>query len=235
MSSWSISSCSWQEQIRWPTDAEIAGESWSMFALFVKIVRTLIQIPFLKYFSFPFNWRMCQLVSFPETCFFQWIAILFKQLCQAQDWRLLESIAFFSLLIHLHRKASMFMILVKCAFDLMCSCLFNMMFLYNFYSHKGAVAVRQPYIRVIGIEEANESNSRGPATFSNEEVSIIIFMQSVNRDLPATFSFLLHMLSLNLSYNWISHLVYTWVYGEKWSRKFLHLKCSPLSHVGGRI
>ncbi|EXB96882.1 DNA replication licensing factor mcm5-A [Morus notabilis] len=37
-------------------------------------------------------------------------------------------------------------------------------------SHKGAVAVRQPYIRVVGIEEANEANSRGPAAFTPEEI-----------------------------------------------------------------
>jgi hypothetical protein len=39
-------------------------------------------------------------------------------------------------------------------------------------SHKGAVAVRQPYIRVVGIEEGNEANSRGPAAFMPEEVSL---------------------------------------------------------------
>ncbi|GLU01385.1 hypothetical protein SLE2022_186960 [Rubroshorea leprosula] len=37
-------------------------------------------------------------------------------------------------------------------------------------SHKGAVAVRQPYIRVVGMEETNEASSRGPATFTQEEV-----------------------------------------------------------------
>ncbi|PQP97423.1 DNA replication licensing factor MCM5 [Prunus yedoensis var. nudiflora] len=37
-------------------------------------------------------------------------------------------------------------------------------------SHKGAVAVRQPYIRVVGIEEANDANSRGPASFTQEEI-----------------------------------------------------------------
>lgn len=41
-------------------------------------------------------------------------------------------------------------------------------------SHKGAVAIRQPYIRVVGIEEANEANSRGPAAFSPEEVRLEI-------------------------------------------------------------
>lgn len=39
-----------------------------------------------------------------------------------------------------------------------------------FCSHKGAVAVRQPYIRVVGMEETNEASSRGPATFTQEEV-----------------------------------------------------------------
>ena len=38
------------------------------------------------------------------------------------------------------------------------------------FSHKGAVAVRQPYIRVVGIEETNEA-SRGPANFTTEEVN----------------------------------------------------------------
>ncbi|PON81283.1 DNA replication licensing factor Mcm [Trema orientale] len=37
-------------------------------------------------------------------------------------------------------------------------------------SHKGAVAIRQPYIRVVGIEEANDANSRGPAAFTPEEI-----------------------------------------------------------------
>ncbi|GLT25412.1 hypothetical protein SLA2020_005430 [Shorea laevis] len=37
-------------------------------------------------------------------------------------------------------------------------------------SHKGAVAVRQPYIRVVGMEETNEASSRGPASFTQEEV-----------------------------------------------------------------
>ncbi|KAH0970235.1 hypothetical protein GBA52_022391 [Prunus armeniaca] len=37
-------------------------------------------------------------------------------------------------------------------------------------SHKGAVAVRQPYIRVVGIEEANDAHSRGPASFTQEEI-----------------------------------------------------------------
>lgn len=37
-------------------------------------------------------------------------------------------------------------------------------------SHKGAVAIRQPYIRVVGIEEANDANSRGPTAFTLEEI-----------------------------------------------------------------
>ncbi|XWS72593.1 hypothetical protein CRYUN_Cryun02cG0053200 [Craigia yunnanensis] len=37
-------------------------------------------------------------------------------------------------------------------------------------NHKGAVAVRQPYIRVVGMEETNEASSRGPASFTQEEV-----------------------------------------------------------------
>ncbi|KAL4571399.1 hypothetical protein LXL04_018158 [Taraxacum kok-saghyz] len=36
-------------------------------------------------------------------------------------------------------------------------------------SHKGAVAVRQPYIRVVGIEETNEA-TRGPANFTPDEI-----------------------------------------------------------------
>ncbi|KAI9117294.1 hypothetical protein K1719_011460 [Acacia pycnantha] len=37
-------------------------------------------------------------------------------------------------------------------------------------AQKGAVAVRQPYIRVVGMEQANEANSRGPAAFTQEEI-----------------------------------------------------------------
>ncbi|KAK9058048.1 hypothetical protein SSX86_022888 [Deinandra increscens subsp. villosa] len=35
-------------------------------------------------------------------------------------------------------------------------------------NHRGAVAVRQPYIRVVGIEETNEA-TRGPGNFNTEE------------------------------------------------------------------
>ncbi|KAK4391357.1 DNA replication licensing factor MCM5 [Sesamum angolense] len=34
---------------------------------------------------------------------------------------------------------------------------------------KGAVAVRQPYIRVVGLEETSEANSRGPTNFTRDE------------------------------------------------------------------
>ncbi|KAJ8768286.1 hypothetical protein K2173_021226 [Erythroxylum novogranatense] len=37
-------------------------------------------------------------------------------------------------------------------------------------SHRGAVAIRQPYIRVVGIEEVNEASSRGQAAFTQEEI-----------------------------------------------------------------
>lgn len=47
------------------------------------------------------------------------------------------------------------------------------------HSHKGAVAVRQPYIRVVGIEEANDANSRGPAAFTAEEVLVEIIAKAV--------------------------------------------------------
>ncbi|MBA0806958.1 hypothetical protein Gohar_022798 [Gossypium harknessii] len=39
------------------------------------------------------------------------------------------------------------------------------------YYHKGAVTVRQPYIRIVGMEEINEASSRGPATSTQEEAS----------------------------------------------------------------
>ena len=41
-------------------------------------------------------------------------------------------------------------------------------------SQRGAVAVRQPYIRVVGIEEINEASSRGHAAFTVEEVQVEI-------------------------------------------------------------
>ncbi|KAK5830170.1 hypothetical protein PVK06_013964 [Gossypium arboreum] len=37
-------------------------------------------------------------------------------------------------------------------------------------NHKGEVTVRQPYIRIVGMEETNEASSRGPATSTQEEV-----------------------------------------------------------------
>ena len=46
-------------------------------------------------------------------------------------------------------------------------------------SHKGAVAVIQPYIRVVGMEEANDAHSRGPAAFTAEEVLTEIIANAV--------------------------------------------------------
>ncbi|GAA0157607.1 DNA metabolism protein [Lithospermum erythrorhizon] len=40
----------------------------------------------------------------------------------------------------------------------------------SYTSHKGAVAVRQPYIRVVGMEETNEANARGPGNFTVDEI-----------------------------------------------------------------
>ena len=53
----------------------------------------------------------------------------------------------------------------------MCSLLHNTPYFGFCCRHKGAVAVRQPYIRVVGIEETNETDSRSPANFTADEVS----------------------------------------------------------------
>ncbi|KAJ7120657.1 hypothetical protein O6H91_Y564700 [Diphasiastrum complanatum] len=37
------------------------------------------------------------------------------------------------------------------------------------HAQKGAVAIRQPYLRVVGMEEASESNSRGLTSFTSDE------------------------------------------------------------------
>ncbi|KAL8037391.1 hypothetical protein ABFX02_11G036700 [Erythranthe guttata] len=37
-------------------------------------------------------------------------------------------------------------------------------------SHRGAVAVRQPYIRVVGLEETTEANTRGPTNLTRDEI-----------------------------------------------------------------
>ncbi|KAA3489956.1 DNA replication licensing factor MCM5 [Gossypium australe] len=47
-------------------------------------------------------------------------------------------------------------------------------------NHKGAVTVRQPYIRIVGMEETNEASSRGPATSTQEEVNIKVILNVVN-------------------------------------------------------
>ncbi|KAL6012076.1 minichromosome maintenance protein 5 [Asimina triloba] len=39
----------------------------------------------------------------------------------------------------------------------------------NSAAQRGAVAVRQPYIRVVGIEQAHEANSGGPSAFTHDE------------------------------------------------------------------
>jgi DNA replication licensing factor MCM5 len=38
------------------------------------------------------------------------------------------------------------------------------------FRQKGAVAVRQPYIRVVGIEQATENSSMGISAFTSDEV-----------------------------------------------------------------
>lgn len=47
-------------------------------------------------------------------------------------------------------------------------------------SHKGAVAVRQPYIRVVGLEANTEANARGPTNFTTDEVTIIYYRTVIN-------------------------------------------------------
>ncbi|XP_047310879.1 DNA replication licensing factor MCM5 [Impatiens glandulifera] len=46
----------------------------------------------------------------------------------------------------------------------------NSIFQANNTSHRGAVAIRQQYIRVVGIEDTNEANSRSPSNFTSEEI-----------------------------------------------------------------
>lgn len=41
------------------------------------------------------------------------------------------------------------------------------------FSQKGAIAVRQPYVRVIGIETIHDDTS-GPSAFTHEEVPVKI-------------------------------------------------------------
>ena len=53
-------------------------------------------------------------------------------------------------------------------------CLLNVYAVSCFSRNKSAVAVRQPYIRVVGIEETNEA-TRGPANFTTEEVTVPCF------------------------------------------------------------
>lgn len=42
------------------------------------------------------------------------------------------------------------------------------------YSQKGAVGVRQPYIRVVGLEQARESNPGSSSNFTIDEVSPMV-------------------------------------------------------------
>jgi hypothetical protein len=39
-----------------------------------------------------------------------------------------------------------------------------------FCSQKGAVGVKQPYIRVVGLEQSRDNNSNGPSNFTLDEV-----------------------------------------------------------------
>jgi hypothetical protein len=40
----------------------------------------------------------------------------------------------------------------------------------TFCSQKGAVGVKQPYIRVVGLEQSRDNNSNGPSNFTLDEV-----------------------------------------------------------------
>jgi DNA replication licensing factor MCM5 len=42
--------------------------------------------------------------------------------------------------------------------------------IYSFCSHKGAVGVKQPYIRIVGLEQSRDDNSNGPSSFTLDEV-----------------------------------------------------------------
>lgn len=44
------------------------------------------------------------------------------------------------------------------------------MVLDSFCSQKGAVGVKQPYIRVVGLEQSRDNNSNGPSNFTLDEV-----------------------------------------------------------------
>lgn len=117
-------------------------------------------------------WRMFLLGSFQGTYFYLWIAILFKLLYLAQDWPSWVFIVSIKLPILLHREYHYTFRWTFAILDYLPSSLAEFIFNLVLCSHKGAVAVRQPYIRVVGIEEANEANSRGPAAFLPEEVSL---------------------------------------------------------------
>lgn len=43
--------------------------------------------------------------------------------------------------------------------------------LFGFSSQKGAVGVKQPYIRVVGLEQTSGANSNGPSNFTLDEAS----------------------------------------------------------------
>ena len=41
---------------------------------------------------------------------------------------------------------------------------------YSFCSQKGAVGVKQPYIRIVGLEQSRDDNTNGPSHFTLDEV-----------------------------------------------------------------
>ncbi|KAF5802762.1 putative DNA helicase [Helianthus annuus] len=69
---------------------------------------------------------------------------------------------------------------VNCGFlqDLMLKVLRTKLAFCVFYSHKGAVAVRQPYIRVVGIQGTNET-THGLASFTTEDVIFKLYNKNL--------------------------------------------------------
>jgi hypothetical protein len=54
------------------------------------------------------------------------------------------------------------------------------MWMCSFYSQKGAFGVKQPYIRVVGLEQTRDNNSNSPSNFTLDEVGCFPMFSLMN-------------------------------------------------------
>lgn len=132
------------------------------------------------------NGRMYPQGSYLGTCFWLWIATWYRRLCLAHVWPLWVFTAFFRLLELDHSKKQT--CLIKHWYGIRefgvdfephgsgdsrlgwiksyCYAIYWLLLC----RQRGAIAIRQPYLRVVGMEQATDAHSVGGSAYNTDEV-----------------------------------------------------------------